>query len=379
MTEHLADPRRPHSTRRVVVAGIAACAIGLTGAGWATHAAATPATSATTTVRQPATTQQPTYGTFDGPPATTETTESAATDATSAQEVGLVYINTTLDYGTGKAAGTGMVLTADGEILTNHHVVEGATSISVEVVSTGRTYGADVVGYDSTHDVAVLQLEGASGLTPVTTDTTEQVATGNSVTGVGNANGDGGAASAAAGTVVALDQAITVSSETGGAASRLTGLIEVDADIIAGDSGGALYDDDGEVVGMNTAASSGAANVTGYAVPIAQALSIADDIESGTVSDTVVIGNHGYLGISLSSQVTGALVAGVAQDSPAADAGIATGSTVTGLNGASITSADALSEAVSRLPVGDRATVAWTDNAGQAHTATLTLGGGPVG
>jgi S1-C subfamily serine protease len=163
MTEHLADPRRPHSTRRVVAAGIAACAIGLTGAGWATHAAATPAT---TTVRQPATTQQPTYGTFDGPPATTETTESAATDATSAQEVGLVYINTTLDYGTGKAAGTGMVLTADGEILTNHHVVEGATSISVEVVSTGRTYGADVVGYDSTHDVAVLQLEGASGLTP---------------------------------------------------------------------------------------------------------------------------------------------------------------------------------------------------------------------
>ncbi|MCW2768920.1 MAG: septum formation initiator [Aeromicrobium sp.] len=130
---------------------------------------------------------------------------------------------------------------------------------------------------------------------------------------------------------------------------------------------------------MNTAASSGTANVTGYAVPIARALSIAGQIEAGTATDTVVVGNHGYLGISLSSRVTGALVAGVVADSPAADAGIATGSTVTGLDGASITSADALSEAVSRLAVGDRATVAWTDNAGQAHTATLPLGQGPVG
>ncbi|MCW2768919.1 MAG: septum formation initiator [Aeromicrobium sp.] len=91
-----------------------------------------------------------------------------------------------------------MVLTSDGEILTNHHVVEGATSISVEVVSTGQTYDAEVEGYDSTHDVAVLQHVGAPGLTPVTTDTAEQVAAGDRVTGVGNANGDGGAASAAA-------------------------------------------------------------------------------------------------------------------------------------------------------------------------------------
>jgi hypothetical protein len=106
MTEHLATPRRPHSTRRVVVAGIAACAIGLTGAGYATHAATVPATTAAaTTVQQPSAAHQPPYGTFDGPPATTETTESEATDATSAQEVGLVYVNTTLDYGTGKAAG----------------------------------------------------------------------------------------------------------------------------------------------------------------------------------------------------------------------------------------------------------------------------------
>lgn len=385
MTQHQ-TPRR-HSTRRIVVASIAAGAIGLTGGTLTTRGGASPTTTAAATIpatqqpstQQPSTqepsTQEPPVAQWDD----TASSSSEAADATDAQEVGLVYVTTTLAYGSGEAAGTGMVLTADGEILTNHHVVEGATSISVEVVSTGRTYDAAVVGYDATHDVAVLQLEGASGLTPVTTDTSQQLQAGDAVTGVGNAGGDGGAASAASGTVVALDQAITVQSETGGAASRLTGLIEVDADIVAGDSGGALYDSDGEVVGMDTAASSGAADITGYAVPIAQALSIADRIESGTPSDTVTIGNHGYLGITLSSQVTGALVAGVVADSPAAAAGLTPGSTVTGLDGAAITSADALSEAVSALAVGDRATVAWTDSSGQAHTETVTLGDGPVG
>ncbi len=317
-------------------------------------------------------------GTGDGTTGSTQQ-QTTATDATATQEKGLVYIDTTLDYGSGKAAGTGMVLTADGEILTNHHVVEGATSISVEVVSTGRTYDAEVVGYDATHDVAVLQLDDAQGLTTVTTDTAETVAAGDAVTAVGNANGDGGAASAAAGTVVGVDQSITVSSESGGESSRLTGLIEIDADIIAGDSGGALYDDDGEVVGMNTAASSGSADITGYAVPIAQALRIADQIEAGTSSDTVQIGNHGYLGISLSSEVTGALVAGVQDDSPAADAGIVAGSTITSLGGRATTSADALASAVAELAVGDRVTVAWTDPSGQAHTETVTLGDGPIG
>lgn len=370
-----------HSTRRIVVASLAAGAIGLTGGVFATHGEVPPTTTAAATTQVPSTTQTP--STAEQPPTAqwggTAGTESAATDATDAQEVGLVYVTTTLDYGAGKAAGTGMVLTSDGRILTNHHVVEGATAISVEVVSTGQTYDADVVGYDATHDVAVLQATDASGLAPVTTDLTEQLRAGDPVTGVGNANGDGGAASAATGTVVALDQTITVQSETGGAASRLTGLIEVDADIIAGDSGGALYDSDGEVVGMNTAASSGSSDVTGYAVPIREALDIADQIESGTASDTVTIGNHGYLGITLSSQVTGALVAGVLNDSPAEMAGLTTGSTVTALDGAPITSAAALSEAIEALPVGGRVTLAWTDSTGRAHSETITLGDGPVG
>lgn len=401
MTEQPAAPRtpdgrgpRPRLTRqRLAVAGIATATAGMTALGITAGHSASTASAAGSTVQQQALVQPPPVrGGFGGPSTrlgqesqptdggstSTPGSTSTATDATEAQEVGLVYVNTTLD-GSGTAAGTGMVLTSDGEILTNHHVVEGATSISVQVVSTGASYAAEVVGYDATHDVAVLQLDDASGLTPVTTDTEEAVAVGDEVTGVGNANGDAGAASAAAGTVVAVDRSITVSSETGGEASRLAGLIEVDADIIPGDSGGALYDDDGEVVGMNTAASSGTADVTGYAVPIGQALTIADQIEAGTASDTVQIGNHGYLGVSLSSEVTGALVAGVESGSPAQDAGIATGSTITSLNGGAVVSADALAAAVARLAVGERATVAWTDPSGQAHSATLVLGEGPVG
>ncbi len=393
MTEQHLTPRRP-ARRRIAIVGIAASAVGLTGIGYAVGHSTLDLSSASvqqsTIAQQPTLTQPPQSpesvspdGGFGGPfqtdPSSGGTTGSTAAEATDAQEVGLVYVTSTLDYGTGQGAGTGMVLTSDGEILTNHHVVEGATSVSVEVVSTGRTYDADVVGYDATHDVAVLRLQGASGLTPVTTDTDDDVQVGDTVTGVGNANGDGGAASAADGTVLALDRSITVASETGGGSSRLSGLIEVDADIIPGDSGGALYDAEGEVVGMNTAASSGTADITGYAVPIAQALTIADQIVSGAESDTVRIGNHGYLGVQLSSDVTGAYVAGVVEDSPAAGAGLTTGSTITSLNGSATTTADALSEAVSALDVGDRVNVAWTDSSGAAHAATIALGEGPVG
>ncbi len=379
---------RHRTGRRIAIAGIAACAVGLTGVGYVTQTGATEST-ATTALQQPSVIQERPRGSSSPvapfgasgryPQTTTGETTTDAVDATATQEQGLVYITSTLDYGTGKGAGTGMVLTSDGEILTNHHVVEGATSISVEVISTGQTYDAEVVGYDDVHDVAVLQLVDASGLTTITPNTAEGVSVGDSVTGVGNANGDGGAASAAAGTVVALDQSITVSSETGGADEQLTGLIQVDADIIPGDSGGALYDGDGQVIGMNTAASSGTADITGYAVPMAQALFIADQIESGDESGNVQIGAHGYLGVELSSEVTGAYVAGVVEDSPAATAGLTSGSTITSVNGSSITSADQLVEAVGDLDVGARATVAWTDSSGAAHSRAVTLGAGPVG
>ncbi|WP_162891256.1 S1C family serine protease [Aeromicrobium sp. A1-2] len=374
--------RRP---RRIGLAAIAgALILGLSTLTYAAQAD----TQQTTTATSPVHTELRQQGwsvlpSESAPPSSEPGTPTlAATDATAAQESGLVYINTTLDYGAGKAAGTGMILTAEGEILTNHHVVEDATEISVQVVSTGRTYEADVVGFDATHDVAVLHLLDASGLTTVTTDSAGDVQVGDEVVGVGNANGDGGAASAAAGTVSALDQSITVQSQSGGNAARLSGLIEVSAEIISGDSGGALYDAEGEVIGMNTAASSGTVDVTGYAVPIRQALTIAEQIQSGRTSPTVQIGATGFLGVQLvpdSSGVSGARVAGVIAGTAAASAGIEQGSAITAVDGTRVDSQAQLSAAVSALQPGSSTTVSWTDADGGSHSATVTLTAGPIG
>ncbi|KQV73677.1 hypothetical protein ASC61_00845 [Aeromicrobium sp. Root344] len=380
---HVRPRRRPGRYGIAAMAG--AAILGVSGLTYAAQAGNAPtATASKTTTGLP--TQSPADRNLSVLPLDRQAgsiDQAGTTDATAAQEAGLVYINTSVDYGAGQAAGTGMILTSDGEILTNHHVVEGATAITVQVVSTGKTYQAAVVGYDSTHDVAVLQLKDASGLTTIKPDTSSAVAVGDKVTGVGNANGDGGAASAAAGTVAAIDKAITVQSDAGSGPERLSGLIQVSADIIAGDSGGALYDSDGEVIGMDTAASSGSADVTGYAIPIGQALTIAGQIESGTESSTVHIGSTGFLGVQLVpaayQQGGGAVVAGTVADSPARAAGITQGSTITQFNGSSISSAADLSAAVAAVDAGKTATVSWTDAAGTSHTATVTLIAGPIG
>ncbi len=154
--------------------------------------------------------------------------------ATSSESTGVVLINTELGYGTGEAAGTGLVLNSNGTIITNHHVIADSTSITVTDPSTSKTYTADVVGYDATDDVAVLKLEGASGLQPVTTDKAG-VSIGEAVTAVGNADG-AGSLSAADGSITATNQDITVSDDNGGTES-LQNLIQVNADIIPGDSG----------------------------------------------------------------------------------------------------------------------------------------------
>jgi S1-C subfamily serine protease len=267
-----------------------------------------------------------------------------------------------------------MVLTGDGEVLTNNHVVDGATSITVTVVSTGNTYTATVVGTDPTEDVAVLQLQDASGLATITPGT-DGVDVGEAVTAVGNAGGTGGTPSAAAGTVTAVEQTITASDETGGDSEQLEGLIETDADVQSGDSGGPLYDADGEVVGMDTAASSGPV-VDGYAIPIDDALSIARQIVSGVDDATIHQGYPAFLGVSVRDGGSGALVAGVASGTAAADAGLAAGDTITALDGQPVDSADTLSALTKRHRAGDTATVSWSDSSGGHHSAAVVLAAG---
>ena len=169
---------------------------------------------------------------------------------------GLVDVTSTLGYEGATAMGTGIVLTSNGEILTNNHVVNGATSVSVRDIGNNKTYKATVVGYDESHDVAVLQLSGASGLTTATTGNSSAVKVGDNVVGLGNAGGAGGTPSVAPGTVTALNQSITASDEGSGSSEQLSGLIESNANIQPGDSGGPLVNSYGQIIGMDTAASS---------------------------------------------------------------------------------------------------------------------------
>lgn len=305
-------------------------------------------------------------------------TSTAAVDsepATEAESTGVVLINTTVGYGTGQGAGTGLTITGDGIVVTNHHVVEGATSITVTDPSTGETYAATVLGYDDVHDVAVLQLEDASGLSTVATD--QDAATqGEEITAVGNAEGQG-SLSAADGTVTDPSTAITVNNEDGTTA-ELSDLIQTDADVVSGDSGGALLDEDGEVIGMNVAATSGSAEISGYAIPIDTVLDIAAQILAGEESGDVEIGGSAAaLGVQVDT-TRSTLVVGVVEDGAAEAAGVTEGSTITAVDGTAVASIDDITSVLGDHEPGDEVAVSWTDAAGQAHTATVTLGEGPV-
>ncbi len=289
--------------------------------------------------------------------------------------------------GSGEAAGTGMVLTSSGEVLTNYHVVHGSTEVTVEIPATGQTYTATVVGHDAGKDVALLQLEDASGLATITPDR-DALGVGDTVTAVGNAGG-GGELVAASGTVTALEQQVTVGDDSGGS-ETLVGVIQTTAGAQPGDSGGPMFDAQGEVVGMTTAGSqtvtrgprgrgtpSQAVTTTSFAVPIADALAVVDQIRSGTESGTVQIGAKAYLGISVVG--SGSLVVGsVVADGPAAGVGITPGSVITSLNGTAVTTHAELATVLGGLEPGQQARVAWTDADGVRHAATLTLGTSPV-
>jgi S1-C subfamily serine protease len=271
-----------------------------------------------------------------------------------------------------------MVLTSDGEILTNNHVVNGSTSISVVVVSTGKTYVARVIGTDPTDDVAVIKLVNASGLQTAKIGDSSKVAVGDAVTGVGNAGGAGGTPSAAAGKVTALDQSITASDSDGSNSEKLSGLIETDAQIQAGDSGGPLYASNGDIVGIDTAASTGGAETVGYAIPIDTAESIANRIVGGEQSATISQGYPAFLGITLSPDVSTPTVESVLSGLAAANAGLAAGDTITSVGGTSVSTDTDLSAAIAAHKPGDQVSLSWTDTTGKSHSATVTLGEGPV-
>jgi S1-C subfamily serine protease len=278
-------------------------------------------------------------------------------------------------------------------------------------VGNGKTYNATVVGYDASHDVAVLKLQGASGLKTASIGDSSSAQVGQSVVAIGNAGGTGGTPSNAGGAITALNQSIQAGDDLDGTTEQLSGLIQVNADIQPGDSGGSLVDMSGNVIGMDTAASSGSSSqfssdsggTQGFAIPINAALSIVHQIESGKSTSTTHVGATAMLGVlfdsSSSSQGSsgpfggffgdlggsdgsgnsgsGLSISSVVSGGAAAQAGLAAGDTITSVAGQSVSSPTDISDILVSHHPGDKIQVSWVDSSGQSHTATVVLGSGP--
>jgi S1-C subfamily serine protease len=344
---------------------------------------------------------------------------------------GLVIINTTLQYASEQAAGTGMVINSNGLVLTNNHVIESSTKITATVIATGKTYRAQVLGYDVTGDIALIKLQGAPPLRTVPIGDSSTVKVGDSVVAMGNAQGQS-AIVPAAGTITGLNKTITASDQGGAVSSEtLHGMMQTDADIISGDSGGPLANAQGRVIGMDTAGNDvrfpDQQSAAGFAIPINTALAVARQIAAGQASSTITIGYPPFIGVyigkgsssdpqiqaqqqadngggvggsggfgggsggpacytssanlgvpsTIAPANSGTLVIGVICNSPAANAGLTAGSVITAVNGQAIGAPNSLTSTVSKYHPGDTIAVTWVTPSGQHRTGNLTLQAGP--
>jgi S1-C subfamily serine protease len=375
-------PVRPRGGR--IVAGILAALVLLgsgIGIGWALTRASSSGSQPPVAAVQP---EQPKTGGQD------LTAEQIAAQVDPA----IVDIDTVLTDGfgrTGAAAGTGMVVTSSGEVLTNNHVIEGATQIHVTVSGRSNTYTAHVVGVDPKGDVALLQIEGASDLSTVTFADSTTLHVGDEVVALGNALGRGGTPQVTEGAITALSQSIQVSDGRGGT-EDLEGLIQIDASIQPGESGGPLVNRAGQVIGMITAGQRSqfsSSSSVGFAITSNAALHVVNEIRAGHESDGIIIGPPGFLGVGVdeldaatASQLGlaangGVLVVRVSPDSPAAKAGISANSVITRINGTTVHSVDELGTAIRAHDPGEQISVTWVDQSG-THSAAVTLISGPA-
>jgi S1-C subfamily serine protease len=398
-----------------------------------------PASSSSTTKPLPASPQTPQAlptGPIAQPSNLAPGSNASVPGVTSKVEPGLVIINTALKYNSEQAAGTGMVIKPNGLVLTNNHVIEGSTRITATVVSTGRTYQAYVVGYDETGDIAVIQMENASGLHTIPTGNSDTLKMGQTVVAMGNAEGQS-MIIPATGTITGLNQTITASNQGGTIASEtLHGMIETNADIVSGDSGGPLSNTSGQVIGMDTAGNSvrfQSQSAAGFAIPINTALAVAQQIQAGQASSTVTIGYPPFMGIyiahgsdsspqdqanqqqgngfgdggfggggfggssggngssscytsdagglpapaTIAPVSSGTLILGVICGGPATGVGITAGSVITAVNGQAIGGPDDLTSVVSKFRPGTTISVTWISPSGQRNTSSLKLTSGP--
>jgi serine protease Do len=307
-------------------------------------------------------------------PADTEAAAAAVAPA-------VVQITTKIDYQQAIGTGTGTVIDPGGVVLTNYHVVAGANTVTGTV--GGRDYPADLVGYDRKHDIAVLQLRGAGGLTAAPIGDSGQVVVGEPTVGLGNARGVGAPLTHETGPVSALNRTVNAEDSLTGSSEEVNGLIEVAAPVRPGDSGGPLVNSAGQVIGVVTAASvnfqMGPAG-KGFAIPINDAMAVAGQIRSGAPSGTVHIGPPVLLGVGVSTQPRngpGIIVRDVMRGGPADQAGIAIGDVITVLDGTSLDSATTLTYVLDRHYPSDVVDLTWIDRSGQERTGKAALVPGP--
>src|SRR5690242_20425679 len=349
---------------------------------------------------------------------------------------GIVIINTTLQYSSERAAGTGMVINAaQGLVLTNNHVIENSTKITATVAATGKNFQARVVGYDVTGDVALIQLQNPSGLHQVPLGDSGKVKVGDAVTALGNAEGRSQIVSAP-GRITGVNKTITASDQGGAVTSEtLHGMFQTDAGIVPGDSGGPLVNAAGQVIGMDTAGNDvrmpDQQAAAGFAIPVNTALSVAREIAAGHASSTISIGYPPFIGIyvgqgtssdpqrqaqeqqqqnnngfggfgggngfggngqgqscytndsdlpvpdSIAQVSSGTLVIGTICASPAANAGVTAGSVITSVSGQPVGAPPTLHTALSKFRPGDTVSLTWITPSGQHKTASMTLKEGP--
>jgi S1-C subfamily serine protease len=344
-------------------------------------------------------------------------------------EPGLVDITSTLKYESETAEGTGMILSPSGLVLTNNHVIDGATGVKATLVDDGQTYTARVVGYDALDDVALLKLTGASRLATVDFGNSSQVRVGAAVLALGDAEGRGGV-TPAAGDIGALNRSIQASDEGSGTTEDLNHMLETDAQIQQGDSGGALANSAGQVIGMITAANTASpgqpGGTMGFAIPIDSALSIARQIADDDANSRVYIGLPGFLGVEVAQSNspnprqqaaderqsgdaqggigryaaggraclangqepgvprkfaparTGALILGVLCGTAAQSRGLASGDVITSVDGKAVTTPGSLTAITARYHPGAKVSVGWEAPNGARHTTSITLGNGPA-
>jgi S1-C subfamily serine protease len=346
---------------------------------------------------------------------------------------GLVDITSTLKYASETAEGTGMILSSSGLVLTNNHVIDGATVVKVKMADNpGQVYTARVVGYDSTDDVALLKLDNATGLATVRFGDSSQVRVGLPVLALGDAEGRGGV-TPAPGSISGLNRSIQASDEGSDTTEDLNHMLETNAQIQQGDSGGALADNAGQVIGMVTAANTAAGDTEGFAIPIDSALNIARKIADDQSSSTVYIGLPGFLGVEVAQSNSanprqqaadeqqsgqnqggpggagqggasqggashacvvggeepsvprgiapagsGALILGILCGTAAQSQGLAPGDVIISVDGQAVTTPGSLTAITARYHPGAVVSVGWQDINGSRHQARIVLGDGPA-